>query len=75
MSWGSTTSISINLSSVSSQVAATYLDLDKAVMAHGRSSETSILELFGPFCCPVPQFPCLQEEKVPLSSIKHHETH
>lgn len=75
MSWGSSTATSINLPSVSSQVAATYLGLHKAVMAHGRSPGISILELFGPVCCPVPQFLCLQKEEIPPSPAKYHETH
>lgn len=74
MSWGSSTSVSINVPSVSIQVAATYLGLHKAVMAHGRSPETSILELLGPSHCPVPQFPCLKKE-IPPSSTMYHETH
>lgn len=75
MSWGSSSSTSINLPSASSQVAATYLGLHKAVMAHGRSPETSILGLYGPLCWPVPQFPSMQKKDVPPSSTKHHETH
>lgn len=60
---GSGTSIGINLPSASSQMAASYLGLRKAVMmTPGRSPETSIWELLRSLHLPVPQFLCLQKE-------------